>query len=220
MTGLIEFLEELRRNNNREWFQAHKGQYDALRAQFVADVEQLISRLATYDEELRGLRVEDCIYRIYRDIRFSPDKTPYKTYFSAYMARGGKKSPRAGYYLHIEPGNVALAGGIWCPETRLIKALRQAIYDNFDEWQSIVEAPSFAQNYPTFVGETLKTVPREFPKEGDHVPWVKRKDYTTWGLQPDSFIGQPDWVEQAAQKLLLLKPMNDFLNYTVDELSY
>lgn len=220
MTGLIDFLVELRKNNNREWFQAHKGEYDALRTQFIADVEQLIARLATFDEELRGLRVEDCIYRIYRDIRFSPDKTPYKTYFSAYIARGGKKSPRAGYYLHIEPGNVALSGGIWCPDTRLIKALRQAIYDNLDEWQSIVEAPQFIQNYPTFVGETLKMTPRDFPKEGDHTKWVKRKDYTVWGLQTDDFIRRPDWIEQAAQKLLLIKPMNDFLNYTVDELSY
>lgn len=220
MTGLIDFLVELRKNNNREWFQAHKGEYDALRTHFIADVEQLIARLATYDEELRGLRVEDCIYRIYRDIRFSPDKTPYKTYFSAYIARGGKKSPRAGYYLHIEPGNVALSGGIWCPDTRLIKALRQAIYDNLDEWQSIVEAPQFVQNYPTFVGETLKMTPRDFPKEGDHTKWVKRKDYTVWGLQTDDFISRPDWIEQAAQKLLLIKPMNDFLNYTVDELSY
>lgn len=220
MIGLIDFLTELRKNNNREWFQAHKGEYDALRKQFVADVEQLIARVATFDDELRNLRVEDCIYRIYRDIRFSPDKTPYKTYFSAYMARGGKKSPRAGYYLHIEPGNVAVSGGIWCPETRLIKALRQAIYDNLDEWQSIVEAPQFKSVYPTFVGERLKTVPREFPKEGDHVEWVKRKDYTVWGNQPDAFISKPDWVEQAAEKLRLLKPMNDFLNYTVDELSY
>lgn len=220
MIGLIDFLTELRKNNNREWFQAHKGEYDALRKQFVADVEQLIARVATFDDELRNLRVEDCIYRIYRDIRFSPDKTPYKTYFSAYMARGGKKSPRAGYYLHIEPGNVAVSGGIWCPETRLIKALRQAIYDNLDEWQSIVEAPQFKSVYPTFVGETLKTVPREFPKEGYHVEWVKRKDYTVWGNQSDAFISKPDWVEQAAEKLRLLKPMNDFLNYTVDELSY
>ena len=120
MNGLIEFLVELRKNNNREWFQAHKGVYDALRKQFIADVEQLIARLATYDEELRGLRVEDCIYRIYRDIRFSPDKTPYKTYFSAYMARGGKKSPRAGYYLHIEPGNV---GWYMVPRYSLDKSL-------------------------------------------------------------------------------------------------
>ena len=87
-----------------------------------------------------------------------------------------------------------------------------------DEWQSIVEAPRFKQEFPLFVGDTLKTVPRDFPREGCHVQWMKRKDYTVWGSQPDSFLSQPDWVEIAAEKLLLLKPMNDFLNYTVDEL--
>ena len=220
MTGLVDFLTDLRHNNDRSWFQANKNRYDFLREQFINDVERLIALLAAQDTELRTLRVQDCIYRIYRDIRFSPDKTPYKTYFSAYMARGGKKSPRAGYYLHIEPGNIALSGGIWCPDTRLIRALRQAIYDNLDEWLSIVDAPDFKAVYPSFVGDVLKTVPKEFPKEGLHTQWVKRKDYTVWGIQPDSFVSQSDWVEQAAQKLLLIKPMNDFLNYTVDELSY
>ena len=218
MNPLIDFLVELREHNNREWFHENKPRYDALRAQFVSDVDTLIALLATHDNELQGVRAQDCIYRIYRDIRFSSDKTPYKTYFSAYIARGGRKSPRAGYYLHIEPGNVALSGGIWCPEPRLIKALRQAIYDNLDEWKSIIEAPQFRQEYPIFVGETLKTTPRGFSREGEHVEWVKRKDYTVWGQQPDSFLSQPHWVEQAAQKLLLLRPMNDFLNYTVDEL--
>lgn len=218
--GLIEFLSELRDNNNREWFHAHKERYDMLRVAFITDVEKLLSLIASYDDELRGFRTEDCIYRIYRDIRFSPDKTPYKTFFSAYMARGGKKSPRSGYYLHIEPGNVSLCGGIWCPETKLIRALRQAIYDNLDEWKSIVEDPDFVEIYPHFVGETLKIVPREFPKEGEHVEWVKRKDYTVWGNVPDDFITQSDWVEQVAQKFKRLKPMNDFLNYTVDEIFY
>lgn len=220
MSGLIDFLSDLREHNNREWFQDHKSQYDTLRAQFVDDVERLIALLSQHDEQLRGLQVKDCIYRIYRDIRFSSDKTPYKTYFSAYMARGGRKSVRAGYYVHIEPGNVALSGGIWCPEPRLIKALRQAIFDNIDEWQSIVESPVFKQHYPQFVGETLKIVPRGFPREGEHTEWFKRKDYTVWGVQPDAFITEHNWVEQAAEKLLLIKPMNDFLNYTVDEVMY
>ncbi len=220
MHRLIDFLQALRVNNNRDWFHANKGIYDALRQQFVADVERLIALVAEEDEELKGLYPQDCIYRIYRDIRFSPDKTPYKHFFSAYMARGGKKSPRAGYYLHLEPGNIAVSGGIWCPDTKLIKALRQAIYDNLDEWTSIVNNDTFRSVYPGFVGDTLKIVPREFPREGEHVEWVKRKDYTVWGRLPDAFIMQPDWVEQAAKKLLLLKPMNDFLNYTVDELLY
>lgn len=218
MSELLNFLTQLRLNNNREWFHENKARYDILRAQFVSDVERLISLLAVHDPELRNLRAQDCIYRIYRDIRFSYDKTPYKTFFSAYIARGGRKSPRAGYYLHIEPDNVALSGGIWCPEPRLLKALRQAICDNMEEWLSIVEAPHFIQEYPVFVGETLKNVPRGFLREGNHVEWVKRKDYTVWGKQHDNFITHPQWVEQAAEKLLLLQPMNNFLNYTVDEM--
>lgn len=217
MQELIDFLKELRAHNNREWFQANKPRYEALREAFYVTVGKMLSLLSETDEELKAMQPQDCIFRIYRDIRFSPDKTPYKTYFSAYMARGGRKSPRAGYYLHIEPGNVMLCGGIWCPEPRLLKALRQAIYDNFDEWQSIVEAPAFKAEYPVFEGEVLKTVPRPFPKEGAHASWMKRKDYTVYGKHPDSFLLQPDWMEQAVEKLLLLKPLNDFLNYTVDE---
>ena len=216
---LFDFLRELGAHNNREWFHEHKVQYDVLRAGFVDDVQRLISLLAVADEELKGLQSQDCIYRIYRDIRFSPDKTPYKRFFSAYMARGGKKSPRAGYYLHVEPGNVLLCGGIWCPEPRLLKALRQAIYDNLDEWNSIVEASAFKETYPVFDGEVLKTVPRPFPKEGAHARWMMRKDYTVVCHLPDEFLLQQEWVEAVAQKLLLLKPLNDFLNYTVDELA-
>ena len=220
MQELLDFLKELRIHNNRDWFQDNKPRYDVLREEFVVTVSRLLALLSDVDEDLKGLYPQDCIYRIYRDIRFSPDKTPYKTYFSAYMARGGRKSPRAGYYLHIEPGNVLLSGGIWCPESHLLKALRQAIYDNLEEWQSIVEVPAFKEVYPVFEGEVLKTVPRPFHKEGEHAQWVKRKDYTVLGRQSDSFLLQSDWIEQAAEKLLLLKPMNDFLNYTVDELSY
>ena len=219
MRELLHFLVELSAHSNRDWFHEHKARYDVLRAGFVDDVQRLISLLAVADEELKGLQSQDCIYRIYRDIGFSPDKTPYKRFFSAYMARGGKKSPRAGYYLHVEPGNVLLCGGIWCPEPRLLKALRQAIYDNLDEWNSIVEAPAFKETYPVFDGEVLKTVPRPFPKEGAHARWMMRKDYTVVCHLPDEFLLQQEWVEAVAQKLLLLKPLNDFLNYTVDELA-
>ena len=219
MRELLDFLVELGAHNNRDWFHEHKARYDVLRAGFVDDVQRLISLLAVADEELKGLQSQDCIYRIYRDIRFSPDKTPYKRFFSAYMARGGKKSPRAGYYLHVEPRNVLLCGGIWSPEPRLLKALRQAIYDNLDEWNSIVEAPAFKETYPVFDGEVLKTVPRPFPKEGAHARWMMRKDYTVVCHLPDEFLLQQEWVEAVAQKLLLLKPLNDFLNYTVDELA-
>ena len=99
---VFDFLRELRANNNREWFQDNKKRYDALRADFINDVGQLINRIATFDPEIAGLDARSCVYRIYRDLRFSPDKTPYKTYFSAYMTGfGGRSSAYGGYYIHL-----------------------------------------------------------------------------------------------------------------------
>ena len=103
MKEIIKYLTELKANNNREWFQEHKNEYDVLRARFIAEMETLLSKLKEFDPDLAGLDVKSCLFRIYRDIRFSYDKTPYKPYFSIYFAKGGRKSPRAGYYFHFEP---------------------------------------------------------------------------------------------------------------------
>ena len=157
------------------------------------------------------------MYRIYRDIRFSPDKTPYKTYMSAYMAKGGRKSLRAGYYFHLEPGNCMISGGVWCPEPKLLKALRQAIYDNYDEFQELIGRPQFKTLYPDWEGETLKVVPRPFPRDCEQAEWLKRKDYVMVHFAPDNFFDAPDWVEQTAHAFEIMKPVNDFFNYTVDE---
>ena len=119
---IIQFLTELRQNNNREWFQANKSRYDFLRKVFIDEVQQLIDRIALFDPEIAGLEAKDCLFRIYRDIRFSPDKTPYKIHFAAYMAScGGRGSERAGYYIHLEPGGCLLSGGVWCPPPALLK---------------------------------------------------------------------------------------------------
>ena len=139
MKEIIKYLTELKANNNREWFQEHKNEYDVLRARFIAEMETLLSKLKEFDPDLAGLDVKSCLFRIYRDIRFSYDKTPYKPYFSIYFAKGGRKSPRAGYYFHFEPGSISLSGGVWCPEPKVLRALRQAIYDNSDEFRTIVE---------------------------------------------------------------------------------
>ena len=130
---LFQFLSELRLHNNREWFQANKPRYDLLHRQFIEVVQELINRMTLFEPELAGLTPKDCIFRIYRDIRFSPDKTPYKTHFGAYIAAyGGRKSEYAGYYLHLEPGASMLAGGVWCPPPALLKLFRKDIYENIE----------------------------------------------------------------------------------------
>ena len=128
MKDILDFLTELRQHNNRDWFNERKDRFYELRATFLNRVDELIRLISVFDEEISGLEAKNCVYRIYRDTRFSPDKTPYKTFFSAYIAsKGGKKSLRAGYYLHLEPGNCLLGGGVWCPESKLLKELREHI---------------------------------------------------------------------------------------------
>lgn len=216
MREIYRFLEELKQNNNREWFNANKDWYLAVKAEHEAFVNRLIPALAKVDPEIDGLTAKDCIYRIYRDVRFSPNKEPYKTHIGAYMVKGGKKSPRAGYYVHIEPGNSLLSGGIWCPEPSLLKALRKDVYDNIDEFTGIVRDKKF-QKYYTLDGEKLKTVPQPFPKDFPEGEMLKYKSYTVTNNIPDTFLERVDAIEQIVERFALMQPFNRFLNYTVEE---
>ena len=142
---IFQFLKDIAVHNNREWFNAHREQYDTARREFENLLTVLIARISEFDESVRGVEARDCTYRIYRDTRFSQDKTPYKTHMGGYINARGKKSDHCGYYIHLEPGHCLVAGGSYCPPPPLLKALRQAVYDNIDEFRSIVEDPAFSQ---------------------------------------------------------------------------
>ncbi len=218
MKDILDFLTELRQHNNRDWFNERKDRFYELRATFLNRVDELIRLISVFDEEISGLEAKDCVYRIYRDTRFSPDKTPYKTFFSAYIAsKGGKKSLRAGYYLHLEPGNCLLGGGVWCPESKLLKELREAVYEHCDEFIEITENPEFKKVYPAFEGEMLKTIPRPFPKDFKYPELLMRKDYVVMGKKQDRFFEDNNWIQKTAADFKVLQPLNRFLNYTVDE---
>ena len=197
---ILSYLKELAANNNRPWFQENKPRYEVLRQAFIDEVQQLINRIALFDSEIAGLEAKNCLFRIYRDIRFSPDKTPYKRHFSAYIARGGRSSEWGGYYFHLEPGNCHLAGGIWCPSPKLLKRLRQDIYDHIDEF-----------------AETLKRMPAGFPTDFPYEEVLRHKDFCVSTTLPDEFFFAEDWVEQTAKLLEKLLPFNRFLNYTLEE---
>ncbi|MFO3727620.1 DUF2461 domain-containing protein [Butyricimonas muris] len=216
MQEIFRFLEALRENNDRDWFHANKEWYLRIKAEHEAFINRVIAALAVVEPEVEGLEAKDCIFRIYRDTRFSPNKQPYKTHIGAYMVRGGKKSPRSGYYVHIEPGNCLLAGGVWCPEPSLLKALRQDVYDNIDEFTDIVRDKEFAKYY-RLDGEKLKKVPAPFPKDFPEAEMLKFKAYTVTHGVPDAFFEGEDAVERVVDRLLLMKPFHRFLNYTVEE---
>ena len=214
---IIQFLTELRENNNRIWFQENKARYDRLREAFIDEVQELINRIALFDPEIKNVEAKGCLFRIYRDIRFSPNKTPYKNHFAAYIALGGHASMRGGYYLHLEPGHCMLSGGVWCPPPKLLKMLRRDIFDHIDEFVSILEDPIFRATYPALDGETLKRMPVGYPADFAHGEILRHKDFCVCAEKPDSFFTQPDWMEKTVADFQLLLPFNRFLNYTVDE---
>jgi uncharacterized protein (TIGR02453 family) len=215
---ILEFLRELEQNNNREWFRENKERYDSLRKGHIDIVQQLIHRIALFDPEVAGLEAKECMFRIYRDIRFSPNKLPYKTHFGAYIAaQGGRNSERSGYYLHIEPGNCFLSGGLWMPQPRLLKMVRQDLYDHIEEFVAILENPSFRALYSGLEGETLKRMPAGFPPDFEYGEIIRHKDFCVSTSKPDRFFSEKDWMEQAAACFEILLPFTRFLNYTVDE---
>ena len=217
MREVYRFLEELRQNNNREWFNANKEWYLAVKAEHEAFINRLIPALAKVDPEVDGLTAKDCIFRIYRDVRFSSDKSPYKTHIGGYINARGKKSNHCGYYLHLEPGNCMLAGGSWCMPADMLRAVRQSVCDRIDEYRAIVEDPAFKQYFPV-VGEShLKTVPKGFPKDFPYPQYIRCKDFTVACRVEDEFFSRPDFMERIIDVFRQLKRFADFTNETIDE---
>ena len=142
MRAILEFLSELACNNNREWFNEHKDWYRDCQLRFEQFTVAWLERLAEIDPVLGSLQPKDCIWRIYRDVRFSHDKRPFKEWFGVFLAvKGGKKSDRGGYYIHIQPGRCMFAGGMWCPNKDLLHAVRREILANYDEVEEIFANP-------------------------------------------------------------------------------
>lgn len=217
MNSILTFLSGLRSNNNREWFQEHKEEYENAKREFEQCVQTLIDSMSLYDSSLSGLDVKECTWRIYRDVRFSYDKSPYKTHFGAFLTRGGKKSPYSGYYIHMEPGNCLMGGGIWCPDPKLLKALRLSVFDHVEEFVSILNAPDFHELYPELdTDDMLKTIPRNFPGDFAYPNLLKMKSYLVSHSLKDTFFDQPDWVAQVARDFQVMQPFHRFLNHAVD----
>ncbi len=221
IAGILNFLSDLKENNNREWFAENKHRYEETKADFEAISQSLINEIARFDEDIKHVSAKDCVFRIYRDTRFSKDKTPYKTHYGVFIAAGGgRKSVRGGYYLHFEPGKSFVAVGVWCPPPDVLKALRQSIFDNIEELKEITGEPAFKQYFQGFYEEEkLKTAPKGFPKDFPDIDLLKLKHYMVEYTLPESLLAEKDFVSQLARILKTAQPLNAFLNFTVDEVS-
>ncbi len=216
---ILLFLKDLKANNNREWFTVNKERYEVVRADFEEISKNLIFEIAKFDEDIRNVDVKECVFRIYRDIRFSHDKTPYKTHFGVFIASaGGRKSQRGGYYLHLDPDGCFIGLGVWCPPPPLLKALRQSVYDNIDELNEIRHSAGFSKYFDTFYEEDkLKTVPAGFPKDFPDAELLKLKHYLVEYKLSEDELKSPNFITDIASIAKSGYPLNKFLNYTVDE---
>jgi uncharacterized protein (TIGR02453 family) len=213
---ILDFIAKLEQNNNKEWFEANRKEYETARKEFIKIVEGLLDRLKKEDGSLEGLAAKDCMFRINRDVRFSKDKSPYKTNFGAAMSSGGKKSVNASYYIHLQPGGRSfLGGGIYMPEPEVLKKIRQEIDYKGDEFLKIISNPPFKKYFENLEGDKLKTVPKGYTADHPMIEYLKLKSYTVWHSYKDNEVSKGDFAGEAAERFKLMKPFITFLNVAV-----
>lgn len=218
MKETLIFLKELAANNNRDWFNANKDRYLKVKEFINSLTLKLISTLSEFDPEAAGLSVANSTYRIYRDTRFSTDKTPYKTHIGIFMCPpDGKKSLRCGYYLHIEPGNCFFAAGTIGHPAPVLKAIRQSVFDEIDEYRSIVESEEFRAVFQTIGEDSLKTAPKGFPKDWEYIDYLKPRNFCCSGAVDEKKLCKADPANLLRPYFKQAKRFDDFINYAIDE---
>lgn len=225
---ILQFLSQVMANNNRPWFQTHKDEYLTAKNEFEAGIALAINRIVEFDDTIAHITVKDATYRFYRDTRFSPDKSPYKNHFGAYISAHGKKSLHGGYYIHLEPGNCMLACGNYYLPTNILTACRNEIMGNIDQWLSCVENKRFVSLFGHsgegvwgdahgFGLDLLKTCPSGFPRDYEHIQYLRMKDFCCWTTVPAAFFTTDHWLDDMADIFKTAKPMMDFINAVVDD---
>ena len=206
------FLKDLHKNNNREWFNENKDRYRAAHTNVADFVEVLIEEIGKFDEEILKIDAKKALFRIYRDVRFSKDKSPYKTNFGAGLGMG-KGNRISGYYLHIEPGKSFLAGGVYQPDTTVLKEIRKEISINSNEFLSILEQDEFRNNFRGLsVGQKLQRVPAGFEKDDPMAEFLKLKNFIVVHPVSNEALMKEDAAKNFAQIFKSIKPLNDFLS--------
>lgn len=214
----FDFLNQLRENNNREWFQANRELFDAARLQFMDFAEQVLHGLVAMDKRIpEDIPVSKCVYRIYRDIRFSLDKTPYKGYFSAAYSPTGRSTELPGYYIHIQPGQSFVTAGLWHPSKERLAAIRQEIDYNSAEFRSIVEAPLFLQHAGLDQEDRLKKAPSGYSADHPDIEFLRLKSFTATKSFSDNEMMQADATEMILSAFQALQPFQEFLYQAVEE---
>jgi len=208
----LDFLKKLSRNNSREWFNANRALYDEAYWNITDVAMYLIDGISAFDETVRGTNPKECIFRLMRDTRFAANKTPYKTNFGIFMKNGGRKEPGAGYYLHIEPGNCMVSGGVYMPPSPQLTAIRAGIADDPDALRAILNNKAFKKEFGSLWGETVKTAPRGYAKDHPALDLIRYKHYIVDKEVDDAQVLTPGFPASCIKTFRLMKDFNQYLN--------
>ncbi|WP_348798791.1 DUF2461 domain-containing protein [Flavobacterium adhaerens] len=210
----LDFLADLKTNNNREWFLDNKKRYEIVKKDYHQLIASLLDALKPHDPSIEMLEVKNCTFRINRDVRFSKDKSPYKTNLGIWISGGAKHTEAPGYYLHIENENCFIGGGIYCPEPEQIQKIRKEIHFFYDDLTNILNDKKFQSTFGDLdrnEATTLKNPPKGYDKEDPAIEHLKLKSFIATQKIDSKLVTQKDFVPTIIEKMLILKPFNDFI---------
>jgi uncharacterized protein (TIGR02453 family) len=214
----VKFLKDLKKNNNKPWFEKNKQVYLDAKEDVELFVEQVIEGFGKIDADIKPLHPKDCTYRIYRDVRFSSDKTPYKTNMGAYLNKGGKKSPTAGYYMHVESGRSMAGGGLWMPMAPELSKVRQEIDYNYAEWSKIIGDRNFKKVFPDGLEqeEKLSRPPKGYDDENPAIEFLKLKSFIVTRTFTDAEVQAKSFLKEIIKTFQAMDVFVHFLNRALE----
>ncbi len=211
--NIMEFLSNLKNNNSREWFNDHKKEFEQNRDVFLTFIEHLITEIETFDKDIIGVEPKKSMYRIYRDVRFSKDKTPYKTHFGAYICKGGRSSGNPGYYVHIEPyGQSIIGAGLYHPMPEALAKIRQEIDYNGDKLIEITGGSAFKSRFLIYQNDKLKRKPKGYEGDNPYIEWLKLKSFLAMEKISDKDILSKGYSKEVVSGFKEMNPFVQFLN--------
>lgn len=211
---ILQLLKDIKENNNREWFHDNKAYYEEYKKEYSKLIQEFLDEMIPLDDSLRHLEVKNCSFRIARDIRFSKDKTPYKTHAGIWLSGGTKNTNLPGYYIHIEEGKSFIGGGVWWPDNADLKKIRKEIAFFTEDLESVLNDKNFKKEFGDFErneSNSLKTSPKDYEKDHPAIDYLKLKSFTAGQNLDDKILLDKDFVKKISQKLIALKPLNEFL---------
>jgi uncharacterized protein (TIGR02453 family) len=217
-TSTLKFLKDLKKNNNREWFAEHKHEYEASKENVVAFVTEIIKQLSKTLPEYKDVIAAKTVARIYRDVRFSKNKDPYKLNFGIMLSPKGRGVDGPGVYLHIQPGGCFIGGGYWMPQGETLKMIRQEIDYNSEDFKKILTAKSFKKFYDGLSEEDkLKTSPKDYPKDHPEIELLKLKSFVCFHSLSDAQLQEKSSVKLIADAIIALQPLVAFLDSAIQK---